>query len=211
MPQHGPMARLPTVLGTHDLPLAELCAARIDGELIAIDDGWVPVDEPDLPSLRAVVVALRVPRALIIERRSAAWVHGALDAPPAIAQFCVPHHERIAVISDHRTQVREVTLGDGDLVDYGGVRCTSASRTAFDLLRDPSAVDGDTVAAVARLVRGRADVTEAVRMRLDSSRRMPHRALAIDRLDRASALASSRPTTPRGADAAWFAQPSLTR
>jgi hypothetical protein len=203
------MARLPTVLGTLDLPLAELCAARIDGELIAIDEGWAPVDEPDLPSLRAAVIALRVPRALIIERRSAAWVHGALDAPPAIAEFCVPHHERIAVISDHRTKVREVTIGHDDLVDYAGVRCTSATRTAFDLLREPSPVEGETVVIVARLVSGRPDVIEAVRSRLESSRRMPHRALAVDRFDRATALASSR--TPAGAGEAWFAQPSLTR
>lgn len=203
------MARLPTVLGTHDLPLAELCAARIDGELIAIDEGWAPVDEPDLPSLRAAVVALRVPRALIIERRSAAWVHGALDAPPPIAEFCVPHHERIAVISDHRTRVREVTIGDDDLVDYGGVRCTSVSRTTFDLLRDPSPVEGDTVAIVARLVSDRPDLIEAVRTRLDASRRMPHRALAVERLERARALASS--DSPAVAREAWFAQPSLTR
>lgn len=203
------MARLPTVLGTHDLPLAELCAARIDGELVAIDEGWAPVDEPDLPSFRAAVVALRVPRALIIERRSAAWVHGALDTPPAIAEFCVPHHERIAVISDLRTRVREVTLGDGDIVDYGGVRCTSAPRTTFDLLRDPAPVEGDTVAIVARLVDGRPDLTEAVRRRLDASRRMPHRALAVDRLDQATELAASNPSA---VDAhARFAQPSLTR
>ena len=61
MPKHGRMARLPMVLGTDDLPIAELCAARLDGELFAIDDGWAPVDEPDLPAFRAAVVALRVP------------------------------------------------------------------------------------------------------------------------------------------------------
>ena len=33
MPQHGRMARLPPVLDTDDLPLAELCAARLDGDL----------------------------------------------------------------------------------------------------------------------------------------------------------------------------------
>ena len=84
MPQHGLMARLPAVLDTHDLPLAELCAARLDGELVAIDDGWTPLDEPDLPALRAAVTALRAPRSLVIERMSAAWVHGALAAPPPV-------------------------------------------------------------------------------------------------------------------------------
>lgn len=69
------------MLGTDDLPLAELCAARLDGELVAIGTGWCPVDEPDLPSLRAAAVAPRLPAPLIVERRSAAWVHGALPSP----------------------------------------------------------------------------------------------------------------------------------
>lgn len=202
------MARLPTVLGTDDLPLAELCAARIDGELVAIDDGWAPVDEPDLPSFRAAVVALRVPRALIIERRSAAWVHGALDLPPAVAQFCVPHAERVAAISDHRTQVREVTLGEGDVVDYRGVRCTSAVRTAFDLLRDATTTDEDATSIVARLVTEQPAVIEAVRARLDASRRMPHRALAVERLDCAASRAAARSAIGAGD---LPDQPSLTR
>jgi hypothetical protein len=196
------------VLGTDDLPLAELCAARIDGELVAIDDGWAPVDEPDLPSFRAAVVALRVPRSLIIERRSAAWVHGALDLPPAVAQFCVPHAERVAAISDRRTQVREVMLGEGDVVDYRGVRCTSAVRTAFDLLRDATSTDDDAIAIVARFVAERPAVIEAVRTRLDASRRMPHRALAVQRLDGAAARAAASSTTGAGNP---LDQPSLTR
>ena len=208
MPQHGLMARLPTVLGTDDLPLAELCAARIDGELVAIDDGWAPVDEPDLPSFRAAVVALRVPRALIIERRSAAWVHGALDVPPALAQFCVPHDERVAAISDHRTQVREVTLGEGDIDDYRGVRCTSGERTVFDLLRDSTSTDEEAISIVARFVAGRPALIEEVGMRLDASRRMPHRALAVERLDRAIARAAVRSATD---DGNLLDQPSLTR
>ena len=208
MPQHGLMSRLPTVLGTDDLPLAELCAARIDGELVAIDDGWAPVDEPDLPSFRAAVVALRVPRALIIERRSAAWVHGALDVPPAVAQFCVPHDERVAVISDHRTQVREVTLGEGDVDDYLGVRCTSAVRTVFDLLRDATSTDEEAISIVARFVAERPDLIEEVDMRLDASRRMPHRALAVERLGGAIARAAA---SSASADGNLLAQPSLTR
>ena len=64
------MARLPPVLDTHDLPLAELCAARLDGELFAIDDGWAPLDEPDLPAFRAAVTALPCPKILALVRRN---------------------------------------------------------------------------------------------------------------------------------------------
>ena len=184
MPHDGVMTRLPAVLGTRDLPLAELCAARIDGDLFAIDDAWAPIDEPDLPSFRAAVVALRIPRALVIERRSAAWVHGALDLPPRIAEFCVPHRERIAAVSDRRAHVREVTLADGDVVEFGGVRCTSVARTGFDLLRDAGLADEIAESVVVRLCSERPPLADDLGARLDAARRMPHRALAIERLTR---------------------------
>lgn len=200
MSQHGRMARLPVVLGTDDLPIAELCAARLDGELFAIDDGWAPVDEPDLPAFRAAVVALRVPRSLIIERLSAAWVHGGVAAPPDLAQFCVPLSSRIAVISDHRATVREVRIDETEIVRYAHVRCTSVVRTGFDLLRDPT-VDG-AEGVVAALMADRPWLASGLRHRLEAAARMPHKSTAIARLDRAEEVARS---------AAEQAQPSLTR
>lgn len=203
MPQHGLMARLPPVLDTHDLPLAELCAARLDGELFAIDDGWAPLDEPDLPAFRAAVTALRAPRSLVIERMSAAWVHGAVVAPPPIAQFCVPLKARIAVIGDHRAQVREVRIDDDEIMRFDAVPCTTPVRTAFDLLRDPGLDDDDIVAAVASLATSHPRLPAAVRERFEAAPRIPHKAMALARLDRARE--SSPPAGTR------VAQPSLTR
>lgn len=204
MPQHGVMARIPAVLDTADLPIAELCAARLDGELMAIDDGWVPVDEPDLPASRAALVALRAQRALIIERLSAAWVHGASTTAPAIAQFCVPQSSRIAVLNDRRASVREVQLHDGDVVDIGGHACTSVPRTAFDLLRDHSLGDPQAIEVVVALLHLGPDVSTIVGRRLDDAVRMPHRALARARLGAAEAAWGSGSTARAG-------QPSLTR
>lgn len=203
MLQHGVMSRLPAVLGTDDLPLAELCAARIDGELFAIDEGWAPIDEPDLPSLRAAVVALRVSRSLIIERLSAAWVHDAVDSPPRTAQFCVPHGARIAAIADRRVAIREVVIADDEFIVLGGVRCTTPARTAFDLLRETSLPDADSERIVTRLLTSRPRLEAQVRERFDRARRMPHRARALVRLDHAveAVLPDSAPS----------AQPSLTR
>ncbi|MFF2390326.1 hypothetical protein [Agromyces sp. NPDC058104] len=196
------MARLPRVLGTDDLPLAELCAARIDGELFVIDEGWAPVDEPDLPAFRAEAVALRVPRRLIIERLSAAWVHGAIDAPPRTAQFCVPLHERVAVVTGPGTCVREVVIDAGDVLALGSARCTTPARTAVDVLRDPGLDDGVAELAVARLVEAHAGVAELVRARIATAHRLPHLALARRRFARAE-----------GVDrvGALPGQPSLTR
>lgn len=196
------MARLPVVLGTHDLPIAELCAARLDGELFAIDDGWAPVDEPDLPAFRAAVLALRMPRSLIIERLSAAWVHGALAVPPEQAQFCVPLSSRIAVISDLRATVREVRIDEAEIVSFARVRCTSVVRTGFDLLREPAFDDGFVEGMVAALMTERPELGPELRHRLDAATRMPHKSTALARLDRAEEGVRS------GAEPA---QPSLTR
>lgn len=189
------------VLGTVDLPIAELCAARLDGELFAVDDGWAPVDEPDLPAFRAAVVALRMPRPLVIERKSAAWVHGGLTVPPAVAQFCVPHSARIAVLGDRRASVREVKIDESEIVEYGGIRCTSVVRTGFDLLRDADDDASDGEAIVTALIEARPWLASALRARLDAATRMPHRSLAIARLARAEAAHATRAAR----------QPSLTR
>ena len=208
MPQHGVMARLPSVLDSDDLPIAELCAARLDGELMAIDHGWVPVDEPDHPVSRAALVALRVPRALIIERLSAAWVHGALPTAPRVAQFCVPLSARIAVLNDRRVSVREVRIDVDDIVEVGGHPCTTMVRTAFDLLRDHTLDDGVACDVVAALHGVRPDLIEPIRARLDGAVRMPHRSLAVARLARTEAALRSRDRAPaRDGDD----QPSLTR
>jgi len=185
MPQHWDMSRLPSVLGTDDLTLAELCAARIDGELFRIDDAWAPIDEPDLPGLRAAVVARRAPRALIVERLSAAWVHGAIDAPPQVAQFCVPHRARVAVVTAHAAVVREVTITDDELVSFDGVVCTDRLRTAFDLLRDPSLDDDAVEPVVARMISAIDDLVPRLHERLAGANRLPHRSLALGRLGRA--------------------------
>ncbi len=208
MPHDGVMGKLPSVLGTEDLPLAELCAARIDGELFAIDDVWTPVDEPDLPTLRAAVVAARAPRALIVERLSAAWVHGALIAPPRLAQFCVPASERIALVDAPASVIREVRIGGADIVRLGGVPCTTVVRTAFDLLRDASLPDEAVVRVVAALLGDDRQDAEDVRARLRASGRMPHKSTALARLEIAERSVAAE-ANAGGRDT--VAQPSLTR
>jgi hypothetical protein len=185
MLQHGRMARLPTVLGTRDLPLPELCAARLDGELVALGDGWCPVDEPDLPSLRAAAVAPRRPDPLIVERRSAAWVHGALPAPPAVSEYCIRYADRSTARIDLGSIVREVVIDEVDVAVVGGVRCTTPLRTAFDLLRDVRADDDETVAIVAALLDGAHGLEAPLRERIESAHRLPHKARALARLEAA--------------------------
>ncbi|MGW9629331.1 hypothetical protein ACWGST_01395 [Agromyces sp. NPDC055520] len=223
------MARLPSVLGTADLSLAELCAARIDGELMSIDEAWAPVDEPDLPSLRATALAMRAPRLLVIERHSAAWVHGAIPAPPPLAQFCVSRAARVAAFSAPQLVVREVVIDDADIVEYPGARCTSVGRTGFDLLREPPAHgaphgadrdsadrEADRDAGLQRIVTALCSMhpglAAELRVRFADAVRLPHRALALDRLSRVErALAADERGSGRQPWCGPAPQPSLTR
>lgn len=210
MPHDGVMAKLPTVLGTDDLPLAELCAARLDGDLFAIDDVWTPIDEPDLPSFRAAVVASRAPRVLIVERLSAAWVHGALDTPPRLAQFCVPSSDRVALVDAPGSVIREVRIDQVDILRLGGVPCTTVVRTAFDLLRDPALDDETSIRVVSALLGDDPRRAELVHLRLRGAARMPHKSMALGRFELTGATRSAPAAQGlRRCDA--VAQPSLTR
>ncbi|WP_400998837.1 hypothetical protein [Agromyces sp. GXQ0307] len=204
------MARLPSVLDLDDLPLAELCAARLDGEVMPIGAGWCPIDEPDLPSLRAASVSPRLPPPFVVERRSAAWVHGALPAPPPVAECCVPHSARVAIRSlPAGMLLREVAIEAADIVVIGGIRCTTVHRTVYDLVRDADPAR-DAVDIVAALLTSDRSAGHAVRARLERAHRLPHKAAALARLTSAEIVAAGPPSVvaarPRVAD-----QPSLTR
>ncbi|WP_166548863.1 type IV toxin-antitoxin system AbiEi family antitoxin [Agromyces luteolus] len=191
------MARLPSVLDPDDLPMAELCAARLDGEVMRIGHGWCPVDEPDLPSLRAAAVAPGLPSPFVIERRSAAWVHGALPVPPPVAECCVPHSARVSTRSlPAGMLLREVAITAADIVVIGGVRCTSPDRTAFDLVREAEPVPG-AVGIVAALFAADADAAGRVRSRLELAHRLPHKAAALSRLAAAEDAAADQPSLTR--------------
>lgn len=188
------MARIPTTLDTDDLPLAELCAARIDGDLSLLQGVFIPIDEPDVPALRASALAAGLDPSLIVERRSAAWVHGLVAAPPRETQLCRPSTAR-GTANPGRPRVRELAIDDDDLVELGGVRCTSHERTAFDLLRDPEEPDREVEQIVGGMLTADERLADRLRARLKAPRRLPHRGRALARLERA--LAWTQPSATR--------------
>ncbi|GAA2460607.1 hypothetical protein [Agromyces soli] len=175
------MPRLPDVLDTTEFSLAELCAARIDGELVPVVDRWVAIDAPDVPAVRARALG-GAPGGPAIAGWSAAWVHGATPVPPVVAEFCVPHGARVARSRDPRRLVREVAITAADHTMVGGCRCTSLERTAFDLLRDPRYDDRRLAPVLAELVRSDPELPARLRARFAPERRVPHRRLALIRL-----------------------------
>lgn len=207
------MPRLPSVLDADDLPLPELMAARLDGDVFPLGASWIPVDEPDLASLRAAVIAKQLPAGVIADRRSAAWVLGALVVPPTPPTACVPVSARVATRATFGLALREVVIDEADIVTIGAVRATGPQRTTMDLLRDPDTPGVEAIAAAAAVLALETGLADEVHARLDGAFRLPNKALAMTRLTAARELAellaaasgyAARP--PAGPD-----QPSETR
>lgn len=132
---------------------AELSAARIDGRLVELGEGYIPADAVETPALRAASLTPVLGDRLAATHLTAAWVHGAVDELPARlhVQRAVP--QRIRPVIDHRIVYRDSALRSQDVTGLGGVLVTTPARTLADLARDRvgGADDGPTVDAIARL------------------------------------------------------------
>ncbi|MEO6943589.1 MAG: type IV toxin-antitoxin system AbiEi family antitoxin [Lacisediminihabitans sp.] len=127
--------RLPSVLSRLNLPEAELYAARLDGEVFAIDDCFSPIDEIEGSGHRARSLLPTPSMRLVAERETAAWVLGAVNRPPTRHQFCTTVSARVRVSSGLRLDVREVVLDNTEILVIDGLRVTTPLRTAIDLAR----------------------------------------------------------------------------
>ncbi|WP_284230370.1 hypothetical protein [Arenivirga flava] len=172
---------LGSVLDASELPLAELQAARLDGQLIPCAGRYLTIDAPDAAEVRAAVVHGGRSDRVIVELRSAAWVHGVVLRPPAAPQLCVSVSART-----HRgpsAGLREVRFEQGDLTKLGGVLVTSPLRTALDLVRtaDDGEHDEDRD-AVRELLRLAGTTPGRALELLDARRKLPGKAHALRRL-----------------------------
>lgn len=184
--------RLPDLLPPSLLPPTEFAAMRLDGELYRVGSGWRPVDLPETAEARADAVAAEVGTAVVLDRATAAWVHGAAHSAPHVLTGCVPITARVAAGTRRRVELRELRLVEDELVQLGGVRVTDLARTAIDLLRGswgPS--ERDVVAALV----GMCGVAE-VRDRLADRRFAAHRARTVARLAEVEAGVPDDRTSP---------------
>jgi len=176
------MARLAPVLHVGDLPLAELCAARLDGELVGVDDAFSPIDSLTGPAERAWAAGRFWPHRLIAERSSAAWIWGAIPDPPARHQLCASKDARARPAVPARSSVREVVIAADEYALLGTQRVTTPLRTVVDLARFSAtfaAADIESVRFLARL--GAFDLA-ACRAALERRRNLPAKKLAWSRL-----------------------------
>lgn len=112
----------------------ELSAARLDGLIVEVGDGYMPADLPEDAGARAASLAPIVSPGYAASGPTAAWVHGIGDAPPS------RHHIQRAV--DHRPRVpprQNVVVHEGqvpsdDLVLIARLPVTTPLRTLTDLV-----------------------------------------------------------------------------
>jgi hypothetical protein len=129
------MASLFLYFADDRLSRAELSAACLDGDLVELGDAYIPADAVETTALRGGSLAGILGDTLAATHLTAAWVHGALPAPPSrhTVQRAVPR--RLHRIPDRRLVYRDLAVEPADLVRIGGVWVTAPIRTLADLSR----------------------------------------------------------------------------
>lgn len=141
----------PTLLDRRVLPLAELLALCLDGQLYRVGDAFASPDTPDTPALRARALASGVPRRAIADRGSAAWIHGTRSTPPPRAQVCLlPAHRGTLVPVG--VDGRQRSLEGDEFEPIGPIAVTTPLRTAADLLLQPGVFDRPAALEVRHLL-----------------------------------------------------------
>lgn len=121
------------------LSSAELTAARLDGHLVEIGEGYMPADAIETAWMRAGSLAPVVGDRLAVTHVSAAWVHGGLAEPPARHTVQRAVSQRLHHVIGRRIRYRDPRVDEVDLIRLAGVRVTTAVRTLADLVRTPDA------------------------------------------------------------------------
>lgn len=174
--------RLNTVVTALDLPETELWAARLDGDVTALAEAFLPAGTPLSSAVRARSLAPILPARAILELQSAAWVHGATERLPARHRIAVHAADRSPVPRHSRLLVREVIFRPGNVESIEGVWLTSAARTAIDLARQTSFTPADDAPVLQRLLATAClDLLDCQNL-LNRSRNLPNKREALKRI-----------------------------
>lgn len=186
------MARLiPPVLRDTDLPLAVLSAARLDGVLWSIHDGYCPIDEPDRAELRALALSHLVQAHDIIVGRTAAWVHGAGTSIVGPVEL----RTRTRPLGAWRTGVRyrEIAIADTEVLRLSPQTpvVTTRSRTVSDIAVDSQRTVSD-VDLILTLCDGNPSIVRAYANDLVATCRRPGKTAGLELLAQVIATAEQR-------------------
>ena len=122
------------------LSMSELSAARLDGDVVELGEGYAPADLVETAALRAASLAplIGAITGAAFAGMSAAWIHGAGDAPPEVHEVQSATGRRLRAPAGRRLIVHDPVLETIDLQHLGGVPVTTPERTLIDLLRWPT-------------------------------------------------------------------------
>lgn len=149
-------------IGGHEFSLAELSAARLDGELFAVGDGFVPVGIPIDARHRAAALLGDVPPGCTVVGRSAAWIHGAggrcptpveIGGPGPSSRWVRPYRSvrTMRIREGHRVivPVGRLTLPVlspvGTIIDLARIGSSAEDTALMEALARRCDLDGDEV------------------------------------------------------------------
>lgn len=156
------------------LSLPELNAARLDGIVVEVGEGFIPCDTIETADTRAIGIAELVPAHMAACGPSAAWIHGAGDEPPRIHHVRRTKSARMRVAVSPRVRYHERRAAPADVQFIAGVTVTTPVATALELLFAAALANVDDPWLSALLLASPGLINE-VRAQLDSAPRRPGR------------------------------------
>lgn len=135
-----------------DLSAAELAAARLDGHLVELGEGYIPADAADSVWMRANSLRYVLGTSMAATHIVAAWVHGLAPSLPARLTVQRASLKRLHHVISRRLHYRDGRLTTEDAVEIAGITVTSVVRTITDLLRSAEPADGEAAHSALELV-----------------------------------------------------------
>lgn len=169
------------------LSLPELGAARLDGHVIEVGEGYMPADTVEGTEARVTSIAGLVPPRTAACGPTAAWIHGAGDRPPAVHHVRRVGPTRIRMASTRRVVYHDRTAADHDVQTVAGVAVLVPVAAAFELLFEtalaPGGAAGDSERWLRALLLVRPELLADLRAGLEGMPRRPGRRAAVRLVD----------------------------
>ena len=125
------------------LTLPELSAARLDGDVIEVGEGYMPCDTVEGVGARAVSLSSLMPAGTALSGVSAAWVHGAGDLPPAVHHVTRMSRSRQRISVSARVVHHERMLAPDEVQSISGIWVQTPVAAAVTLLFGSARSPGD--------------------------------------------------------------------
>lgn len=166
----------------HRLSAVELAAARLDGHVIEIGDGYMPMDTVEGADARATSIAHLVAAHTAACGPTAAWIHGAGDSPPLLHHVRRTSATRVRTATASRVVYHEGRAAPESVQTIAGVKVVGVLPTAMELVFDAALAHTDAPWLHALLLVN-PQLLDEMRISLDSTPRRPGRRGAVRMVD----------------------------